>query len=140
MKGKLFIPPKLVVLIISGVLFLIVGLVFTDVVARAQQSFPVGSEATKMGVTAYKVKHEDSSLVVSFTHVNKTRDGQLLIQELGDENDSVLLELRRENWKLSIIWNSDIGDFKVTDAKGRLAHFVSKDLEWIPEFQTTNKF
>jgi len=64
--------------------------------ARAQQDYPVGKNASELGITEYRVEHNKDITTVYFSHTEKGKGGKLVIHP-DTTGNSVLLDLSQEN-------------------------------------------
>ena len=109
---------------------LILLAVISVAVVFAQSDVPVGPDASNLGVVDYKLRKNNKEMVVSFSHRESNKDGELRIKDLG-ENEGMLLEFSREGDILSISWNPEQGEFTLQDTNGQTAYFFFENQGWV---------
>jgi len=130
MRRKRIVLFSLVALLVLG------GIILSGIAAQAQPPYPVGLDAWNLGVRAYEVTQSKDGLYVGFLHVDKSKQGSLRIERLSSGKATLAelgLELSRNGEVLSVIWNPEVGEFTLLDAKGQYAHFSFDGQEWVPD-------
>jgi len=106
---------------------------------KAQQDFPVGENASELGVIEYRVEHNEDITTVYFRHTEKEKSGKLTIRP-DQTGNSISLDLSQENGQMiSINWSPGSGEFTLKDDKSRSAHFVFVEKEWVADNAESQK-
>jgi len=106
---------------------------------NAEQDYPVGENASELGVIEYRVEHNKDLTTVYFSHTEKDKSGKLIIRPDTTDN-SVSLDLSQENGQaISIRWSPGSGEFTLKDDKSRSAHFVFVEKGWVADNAESQK-
>ncbi len=92
----------------------------------------VGPAAWALGVRSYKVKQSENRVDVSFTHVDKSKEGRLNIQATEIPNGKKLaLGLERGARKSLLTWDTAARGLEFADSSNRSAKFSFNGKEWV---------